>query len=311
MRAVFHHRVVDHRDPRDPYSASAVEIGALRAQAVELARHWRVLSLAEVADHLGTGRALPRRSVHLSFDDGYRDNLVAAEIFEAHQLPWTLFVVADAVLDGFVPWYVRLAGALAATPAPIRWDGVDYDLRRPADVARFKGRAKRAVMAAPARRHLAVLDGILAGAGLGVPEGAAWPFLSAGELRDLAGRGVEIGNHSASHPNLARCGPAELTKELAGSQARLQDALGQPVRFLAYPDGRCNRAVVEAAGLTHELAMATWTSRQPMAPLRMRRFPAGATLDELRDVLGPGYPTRYRARRAKWAARRWARRVGR
>ena len=303
MRALYYHRVVARRDPGDLYDASAITADELDAHAAALARDWRVLSLAEIDDHLSSGRPLPARAVHLSFDDGFRDNLRAAEIFDARKLPWTLFVVSDAVLDGFVPWYVRLAGALRAAP-----EGV---LARHGGAVRCKETVKRAVMAAPAGRHLAALEEALGAAGLVEPDGPVWPFLSPDELADLARRGVEIGNHSATHPNLVPCGAAELDREVAGSQARLEAALGRPVRFFAYPDGRRSGEVEAAVGRSHDLAMATWTPARPTAPLRMRRFPVGPTVDDLREVLAPGYPARYRAKRAKWALRRRMRSVGR
>jgi len=307
MRAIYHHRVVDRRDPHDVYAASTIEASELDAQASELARHWHVVSLEEVHQHLVSGQPLPPDAVHLSFDDGYRDNLLAAEILASHGLPWTLFVVADAVLDGFVPWYVRLAGALAASSGTVQWDGAAYDLGRAADVDRFKQRAKQAVMSAPASRHLAVLDEILDRPGVDEPESPAWPFLSVQELRHLAGSGVEIGNHSATHPNLTRCGGDDLAREVVRSQQRLAEAVGRPVRSFAYPDGRWDRDVIDAVGATHDLAMATWTGRRPLDPLRLRRFPAGSSVAELREVLSPGYPARFRARRARWSLRRSAR----
>ena len=301
MRALYYHRVVDRRAAGDAYGATAITAAELDAHAAELARNWRVLSLAEVDDHLASSRPLPARAVHLSFDDGYRDNLRAAEIFESHGLPWTLFVVADAVLDGFVPWYVRLAGALSDAPPEA--------LAAHGGAARFKEAAKRAVMAAPADRHLAVLADLLHAAGLPHHTEALWPFLSVDEVDDLRRRGVEIGNHSATHPNLTRCSSAELDQEVAGSQARLEAALGRPVRFFAYPDGRFDRSVVTAVGRTHDIGAATWTASHPLAPLRLRRFPVGPGVGDLLDVLSPRYPARYRARRAKWELRRQVRRV--
>ena len=42
-------------------------------------------------------------------------------------------------------------------------------------------------------------------------------------LRELAGRGVEIGSHTCSHPHLPRLGDDELDRELQESRARLED----------------------------------------------------------------------------------------
>jgi peptidoglycan/xylan/chitin deacetylase (PgdA/CDA1 family) len=73
-----------------------------------------------------------------------------------------------------------------------------------------------------------------------------WP-----RLRELAAAGVEIGSHSMSHPDLRRLTDEELEVECRGSREAVEDGLGRPVRFFAYPHGRYDRRVkraVRAAG---------------------------------------------------------------
>jgi len=77
-------------------------------------------------------------------------------------------------------------------------------------------------------------------------------------LRDLAGRGLEIGSHTVSHPHLPRLDDAELRRELEESRARIADELRRPCRFLAYPFGDDDarvRAAAEAAGYEAAFAL--------------------------------------------------------
>jgi peptidoglycan/xylan/chitin deacetylase (PgdA/CDA1 family) len=67
------------------------------------------------------------------------------------------------------------------------------------------------------------------------------------ELRGLVERGVEVGSHTVSHPHLPRLSDAEIEEELADSRARLEDGLGRPCRFLAYPFGEHDERVRAAA----------------------------------------------------------------
>ena len=58
------------------------------------------------------------------------------------------------------------------------------------------------------------------------------------ELRELSRQGVEIGAHTRTHADLgAISDEAQLHDEIVGSRDELQDALGQPVRYLAFPYG--------------------------------------------------------------------------
>jgi peptidoglycan/xylan/chitin deacetylase (PgdA/CDA1 family) len=67
------------------------------------------------------------------------------------------------------------------------------------------------------------------------------------ELRELAARGVVVGSHTISHPHLPRLDDAALERELTESRTRLEDELGRPCRYLAYPFGDEDERVRRAA----------------------------------------------------------------
>jgi peptidoglycan/xylan/chitin deacetylase (PgdA/CDA1 family) len=65
-----------------------------------------------------------------------------------------------------------------------------------------------------------------------------WPGrLTADEVRDLAGRGLEIGSHSMTHPSMARIPPAQARQEALDSKRQLEALIGRPVTAFAYPYG--------------------------------------------------------------------------
>jgi peptidoglycan/xylan/chitin deacetylase (PgdA/CDA1 family) len=88
----------------------------------------------------------------------------------------------------------------------------------------------------------------LTGAALDVPElgeslrdhPAELETMGWDELRSL-------GSHTLSHPHLRALGDEELRRELADSKARLEEELGRPCRYLAYPFGEENERVRAAA----------------------------------------------------------------
>lgn len=67
------------------------------------------------------------------------------------------------------------------------------------------------------------------------------------DLRSLLQRGVEVGSHTLTHPHLQRLGDDELHRELRESRLRLEDELGRPCRYLAYPYGEEDERVRTAA----------------------------------------------------------------
>jgi len=80
------------------------------------------------------------------------------------------------------------------------------------------------------------------------------PTLTWRALRDLAASGVGVGSHTCSHPHLTRISDAELHRELRDSRARVEDELGQPCGYLAYPYGEHDARVRAAASSAGYLA---------------------------------------------------------
>jgi glycosyltransferase involved in cell wall biosynthesis/peptidoglycan/xylan/chitin deacetylase (PgdA/CDA1 family) len=127
------------------------------------------------------------------------------------------------------------------------------------------------------------------------------PLLDEEGLRSLAGAGVTIGSHGATHRRLTELDPAELEAEVAGSKAHLRSiGLAEPVAF-SYPYGVWSpevAAAVKDAG--YELAFtvrpgAANAAESPYALPRVEVFAA----DSPRAI-------RVKARTAAWPA--WLRR---
>lgn len=88
------------------------------------------------------------------------------------------------------------------------------------------------------------------------------------QLRELAESGIEIGSHTSTHAHLTRLDADQLERELRESKQWLEDELGRPCSYLAYPYGEEDarvRAAAQAAG--YEAAFAL-----PGAPWPLDRY---------------------------------------
>jgi peptidoglycan/xylan/chitin deacetylase (PgdA/CDA1 family) len=65
-------------------------------------------------------------------------------------------------------------------------------------------------------------------------------------LREVAARGMEVGAHSMTHPNLVGLKPDQLDEEVSGSRQILSEVLGKEVNGFCYPYGCIDKAAVEA-----------------------------------------------------------------
>ena len=67
------------------------------------------------------------------------------------------------------------------------------------------------------------------------------------QIERMASEGFSIQSHSRQHDDLTAIPRAQLRDELAGSRGELQALLGSPVHFIAYPFGRFDAEVRQAA----------------------------------------------------------------
>ncbi|ATE60923.1 polysaccharide deacetylase [Thauera sinica] len=107
------------------------------------------------------------------------------------------------------------------------------------------------------------------------PSGATYPLMDAHHLRELQSCGFRFESHTRSHPDLPTLDDDALGAELAGSRAELQDLLGSPIEYLAYPFGRHDERVVQAArnvGYLAAFSTRPGFNRDGMDRFRLRRL---------------------------------------
>ncbi len=66
------------------------------------------------------------------------------------------------------------------------------------------------------------------------------------QMRELAENGMTIGAHSSTHQNLVGLSAVLLPAETKGCKDGLEQRLGRPVEYFAYPGGRFDHRTVEA-----------------------------------------------------------------
>jgi peptidoglycan/xylan/chitin deacetylase (PgdA/CDA1 family) len=126
-------------------------------------------------------------------------------------------------------------------------------------------------------------------------------YLSAGQLRELAKAGFEIGCHSRTHAFLTDLGPSALETEIVHAKHDLEQIVGQRIEHFSCPGGRWNRQVSElarAAGYRSVLTSRTGVNYAHSDPYRLARVAIDRSLSSsefLRICQGKSL----RARRAR------------
>ena len=258
-----YHRVAE--PPLDPWGL-AVSPARFAEQLEVLRERFRPLSLRALAEAISRG-AIPRRSVAVTFDDGYRDNLTEAKpLLERYGVPATVFVTSGYVASGRDFWWDELEEVCLRAPElpkrvelEVGGERLTWDAGGPVVVvpsswraweepptprhALFRALYDRLEVVAHAPR-LAALDVLREVTG--VERSGEATTMSAEEIVRLAEGGlVEVGAHTVTHPALERLSRAQQAEEIGKGRSELEALLGRPVTSFSYPHGRYGPETVE------------------------------------------------------------------
>lgn len=279
---LIYHRVAQPQ--ADPWNLS-VSPENFAAQMSVLMQYGVPRTMSDLAQHISTTQ-VSDRSIAVTFDDGYVDNLShALPTLQAHKVPATVFVISGAIGKPNAFWWDLLTRVFLETPALPRsltlllssvhrcFDlGASAALEAPALAGH---RAWRADLTDPkdgrqrvfldvwshmlelsSTEKIEAANYILAWAGM--TGTAARPHdgrpMNRDELELLSGSPlIEIGGHTITHPDLSRLPSEEAINELSQGRKILMDFTNQPVDSFAYPYGRYSdqtAAQIKQAGFT-------------------------------------------------------------
>lgn len=232
---LIYHRV---RSCPDPMFPGEVDAHRFDWHLSLLRRYCRPFALRDAVRCLRDD-ALPPRSVAVTFDDGYADNVtVALPVLQRHGIPATFFI-APGFLDGGRMWNDSIIEAVRRAP------GTSLDLTDfgygvvSLGAEAVRGRLAEAIIGKV--KHLAPqirLDHVNQ---LCSRIGASLPvdlMMTTDHVRLLAEAGQEIGAHTMTHPILRTLSDEAARNEIQLSRLALERITGRPVRAFAFPNGR-------------------------------------------------------------------------
>lgn len=305
MIVLTYHRVAD--EVCDPWEL-CVTPQHFDEQLNVLRNCFRVISIRHLGASLAQGY-VPSRSVAITFDDGYADNVHAAKpLLERYDVPATFFLVSKHIGSQMEFW----------------WDELDRLFLQPGYLPdRFKldvnGSIIRAVLGEatnysresynrnrnwrawedpPTARHSLyyalwkqmrpianterqrILETLRRWAGTDSQARTSHRALSPSELSTVAkDRLIEVGCHTMTHPQLSSLSPSLQLDEIRGCKEYLEEILGRPVTSFAYPYGGQEDYTTDTVSLVRRMGFSSACSTLPglvtknSDPLQLPRMP--------------------------------------
>lgn len=239
-----HHRVGERPGDRERELVPALSTRHFEERLELLAERYRVVPASQVLDAARARRGGERVPVALTFDDDLYSHLdVVAPILLRWGFPAT-FYVGPPLPPGAAFWWEDLQALADGGGLPARLDSLpEVDLM---PVARREPRAihalGRTIESLPPDRRDAVAAKLHALAG-----SSTRPRLDVEAMAALVDSGFELGFHTSCHYLLTTLDHKQLTRELTDGRDALDSIASSPITTVAYPHGKADARVVQAA----------------------------------------------------------------
>ncbi len=267
---LMYHRIIDETTDKDSLQPGLYVNNKVFEKQIEfLAKTYKPISMREFDNSIKNNNLLPRKSVLITFDDGWRDNFIHAyPILNKYGVSATIFLAVDFIGSGRIFWFYEISSILA-NPAITRdmlksvltnslgklpdsksaqnllADDLDFIIQdKDSLIEKLKsveisiiydiiGKLKNAASSAPARAEEDRL------------------MLNWDEVKEMSKAHIEFGSHGMSHRLLTIIELNEVNEELHKSKKIIEEKIEKPIISFSYPNGNHNEEIekaVEKAG---------------------------------------------------------------
>ncbi len=237
-----YHAVVDPQDNFYTTPSISVSVQDFERHVRYFAKRYRILSLDQLLEALLAKRPLPRNAVVFTFDDGYADNMIAAQILKKYGGSGAFYLTTNCIDRQEPLWLAELHYLIRAARAPkfsLRYNGTLLELPLTGEAARqsaareitriikSNNRTVREQVRQQLREQLGgaesqeVLHGIM----------LRWD-----QVEQMLHDGMVIGGHTLSHLNLPNAEPAEALLEISRCREVLEQRVKRPIRHFSVPN---------------------------------------------------------------------------
>jgi len=259
-RILMYHRVIDPETLDYPIQAGMyVRPKTFQMHCEFLKKHANVISVDALVKSVLSGKSLPKRTVALTFDDGWRDNLENAfPILKSLDLPATVFLPTKFIGTDNRFWTDEIARALRVYPERFKpylpaiplpeEEKLEIILNSLFEISRDE-------------REKAVSSLIA-----DLPPPTRREFLNWGEVQQLSSLRIFVGSHSHSHEQFLDLQEEETDQEFKLSREILQNQSALSSDLFVFPRGSHDSSMATQALQHGYLATLGVSKKQSITP---------------------------------------------
>jgi peptidoglycan/xylan/chitin deacetylase (PgdA/CDA1 family) len=257
-------------------------------QLHELRKSAHPIRLSELVQDLKDG-SLPDKSVAITFDDGYADNLYTAKpLLEKYEIPAVVFVCTGHMGKEF--WWDELKRLVTGSQTDlgalqVRVGGKEFDWHEPSENMEagqsdlrhgFYDALYHFMLSLDVEDQNHAMSLIRSWSSVSSPEISVPRAMSEAELLRLVDGGlIEVGAHTRHHPLLPQLSPERQKEEILSSKRDLEAVFGKEISGFSYPNGRATadaKRLLMEMGFTYACASLRDVVRPGSDVYELRRF---------------------------------------
>lgn len=246
---LVYHGVVSK--PNHHISVGPIELKQFEEHLAYFSQNFSVISLTEIFDMYRSGYKPKKKTIALTFDDGYENNYAhVLPLLKKYNFPATIFIISqclDLDIGSSITWY----DYFDLVKDKIDFQKLDLDslsllnIKTTADLRKaIKGlsiddrklwfsRLPKLMPSDMRRQEYAEEN---------------WKLMNSEEVKMLSNSElIEIGAHSHNHPNLGEIRADDAKDEIIKSKQRIEGAIQKEVISFAFPDGSYTDRVKQIA----------------------------------------------------------------
>lgn len=261
LNIMYHGVVVDDSTY---FSPRHITTDQFEKQLIYYKKNFDIISVTEAFNRVQNNIPSKKKTLTISFDDGFKNNLTTAlPLLEKHNIPTTFFISGICVeemktrtlwsefiaaLNYFYKDTTIQLGKYQFANLHETTEGFSL-----ADFLKSCSYSERESYLQEIKTTYNLATKIAS-----LPN-EIWELMTKEELRDLAKSSiVDIGSHGYNHYNLGEISLPEAKKELVNSKKVLQEITGQEINMIGYPDGSYTTAIkdlAEEVGYRYQMAV--------------------------------------------------------
>lgn len=252
---LMYHGVVPH--PDFSIGAGHIDSAQFENHLKYLKKNFNVVSTSELFEMYRKNIIPSKPAIAITFDDGYENNYTFAfPLLKKYNLPATFFIATQCIEDeNAVLWYDRLYFIKNKVKFPeIDFSNANVSESRKISVKKCRSNSEfvdffKYLSTAEKEEFFKIIkmkinyEEIIKKSDRGL-----WKMMDKQQLYEVANtKGMELGSHSHSHPNLGEIQSDDAINELRKSKILLEQVTGKKVVSIAFPDGNYTEDVKKAS----------------------------------------------------------------